>query len=348
MRGEARDGRLVALVAEFMNTYLPVVRRRDGDTVASYRTSIRLYLDYLKASRGLTLATLAAADLDQESVTGFMSWLAEERGNVATTINHRLSDVRGLIRFLASRGAVDQVAYERVREVRELPDDRAVEFTWLTAAEVRAVIGSVRDNRDAQRDRTLLTLLYESGGRIGEVLRLTVGDLRPTRGGEADVHFYGKGNKHRVTPLSKGAWERFRAYAGEYLPGSGPSDLAFYVERGGRRREMSRDNVERILAGCRERVAAGEFPEIQHLHSHLFRRSRAMHLYEAGVPLPTISDWLGHSRIETTRFYAKVTDLMKRDALRKLSEGDDAVFKGDVAFKYADDDEVLRRLCGLS
>ena len=72
-----------------------------------------------------------------------------------------------------------------------------------------------------------------------------------------------------------------------------------------------------------------------------------MHLYEAGVPLPTISDWLGHSNIETTRFYAKVTEMMKRDALGKLSEGDQAVFDSDVAFKYAGDEEMLKRLCGL-
>ena len=77
------------------------------------------------------------------------------------------------------------------------------------------------------------------------------------------------------------------------------------------------------------------------------RRSRAMHLYLAGVPLPTISEWLGHSNIETTRFYAKVTEEMKRDALHKLSESDKSVVKDDVAFKYAGNEEMLKRLCGL-
>ena len=72
-----------------------------------------------------------------------------------------------------------------------------------------------------------------------------------------------------------------------------------------------------------------------------------MHLYQAGVPLPTISDWLGHSNIETTRFYAKLTELMKRDAIAKLAEGPGAVFDALVTFKYADDEEVLKRLCGL-
>ena len=61
-----------------------------------------------------------------------------------------------------------------------------------------------------------------------------------------------------------------------------------------------------------------------------------MHLYQAGVPLPTISEWLGHSNIETTRFYAKVTEEMKREALHKLSDSDSSVFKDDVVFKKGD------------
>ena len=72
-----------------------------------------------------------------------------------------------------------------------------------------------------------------------------------------------------------------------------------------------------------------------------------MHLYLAGVPLPTISDWLGHSNIETTRFYAKVTEMMKREAVDRLAQGPDAVFEIGVPFKYAEDEEALRRLCGL-
>lgn len=347
MRPTARDQRLVSLIGEFMTSYLPVVRRRDGDTVASYRTSINLFLSFLSSERGVTLAAATASDFGQANVVAFMAWLSEERRNAAPTVNHRLSDIRGLCRFLHSRGAIDAVAWEAVREVAEVPDDRAVEFTWLSVAEVREVIGSVSPNRDALRDRFLLSLLYESGGRIGEVLSLTVGDLRPTKSGEVDVHFYGKGNKHRVTPLSSEIWSRFGSYAERYLPDRRASDLVFYVRRHGGRHAMSHDNVERVLRGCERRLREGELPDLQHLHSHLFRRSRAMHLFEAGVPLPTISDWLGHSNIETTRFYAKVTETMKRDALGKLSEGDQAVFDSDVAFKYAGDEEMLKRLCGL-
>lgn len=109
---------------------------------------------------------------------------------------------------------------------------------------------------------------------------------------------------------------------------------------------MSSDNVSRILAGCEEEVRKSN-PDLVHLHSHLFRRTRAMHLYQAGVPLPTISEWLGHSNIETTRFYTKVTEEMKREALHKLGDSDSSIFKDDVVFKYANDEDTIKRLCGL-
>ena len=45
--------------------------------------------------------------------------------------------------------------------------------------------------------------------------------------------------------------------------------------------------------------------------------------------------------------YAKVTEEMKREALHKLSDSDSSVFKDDVVFKYANDEDAIKRLCGL-
>ena len=109
---------------------------------------------------------------------------------------------------------------------------------------------------------------------------------------------------------------------------------------------MSGDNISQISSDCESKVRK-DSPELIHLHSHLFRRTSAMHLYQAVVPLQTISEWLGHSNIETTRLYAKVAEEMNREALHKLSESDKSVFKDDVAFRYANDEDVMRRLCGL-
>ena len=65
------------------------------------------------------------------------------------------------------------------------------------------------------------------------------------------------------------------------------------------------------------------------------------------MPLPTISEWLSHSNIEMTRFYEKGTEAMKKEAPHKFSDSDSSVFKDDVVFKYANDEDTTKRLSGL-
>lgn len=346
MRIKAEDPVLITLMGDFLKSYLPDIRHRDQDTISSYRYSINLYTDFMKQVKMISLRDLRSSDFNQKNISDFMGWLANERGNVAPTINHRLSDIRGFCKYLMKKKSISQVDYEEIREITDAVDDRIPDFTWLSTDEVKSILEQVEFNRESLRDSFLISLLYESGARINEVLSLRMKDIKPTSGGEVDVHFYGKGKKHRITPLSKRLWQKFEKYKARYHTEYDPDALVFYTSRNGCRNKMSSDNVSRILNDC-EKSLKSTYPNLIHLHSHLFRRTRAMHLYQAGVPLPTVSEWLGHSNIETTRFYAKVTDEMKRDALRKLSASDKAVFKDDVAFKYADDEDALKRLSGL-
>lgn len=114
------------------------------------------------------------------------------------------------------------------------------------------------------------------------------------------------------TPLSRDIVPYFNEYCGLYHPDTEKSsdELLFYTFRNG-------------------------------------IKCRAMHLYLAGVPLPLVSEWLGHSNMETTQIYARATDEMKRQAQRKLGEKEGSVFKDDIAFKYADNETVLKKLAGL-
>lgn len=122
--------------------------------------------------------------------------------------------------------------------------------------------------------------------------------------------------------------------------------LRYVIHRLRIKSQMSQDNVQRFMKTY-EKKAREINPELPHLHPHLWRRTRAMHLYLAGVPLPLVSEWLGHSSMETTQIYARATDEMKRQAQRKLGEKEGSVLKDDVAFKYADNEDVLKKLAGL-
>ena len=119
-----------------------------------------------------------------------MEWLKSERRNVATTINQRLSDLRGFCKYLYKKNAISLDEYEAIREISDADDDRVIDFTWLSTNDVCLILKSTDSNRESIRDRFLLSLLYESGARINEVLSLKLLDIKATSNGEADVHFY--------------------------------------------------------------------------------------------------------------------------------------------------------------
>ena len=77
------------------------------------------------------------------------------------------------------------------------------------------------------------------------------------------------------------------------------------------------------------------------MHPHLFRHSRAMHLYQCGMPLPYIAEFLGHASVTTTEIYASADVAMLRKAMEQADPG---LAHETPAWK---DEESLRRLCGL-
>ena len=243
MRIKAKDPRLVSLMGEFMRTYLPCVRNRDKDTIDSYRYSINLFVTYLESEQKVTVLTMQSSDFSQKNIVKFMAWLKSERNNVAPTINHRLSDLRGFCKYLYKKNAISLDEYEAIREISDVDDERVIDFTWLSVNDVHLVLKSTDSNREAIRDRFLLSLLYESGARINEVLSLKLLDVKTTSNGEADVHFYGKGKKHRITPLSREIWSQFEDYCEKYHPDENSENLVFYSFRNGRRNRMSSDNA---------------------------------------------------------------------------------------------------------
>ena len=99
-----------------MRTYLSGARNRDDDTIASFRYSINLFVVYLEAKNKVTMLTMQASDFNQKNIVGFMAWLKSDRDNVATTINHRLSDIRGFCRYLYKKHALALDEYEAIRE----------------------------------------------------------------------------------------------------------------------------------------------------------------------------------------------------------------------------------------
>lgn len=95
--------------------------------------------------------------------------------------------------------------------------------------------------------------------------------------------------------------------------------------------------------GSMAKAVCQEVPE--HIHPHMMRHTRAMHLYQSGMPMVLLSQYLGHSQVETTMIYAHADTEMKRAAIQKA----DAV-RGTKPVPdeiWADNEEMILKLSGL-
>ena len=128
----------------------------------------------------------------------------------------------------------------------------------------------------------------------------------------------------------------------EFHPVATNREPLFYTRRTGSLWPLSVDSVSRVLKenADKARLSVTDIP--QKIHCHLFRKSRAMHLYIAGVPLPAIMELLGHTSMNTTTgFYAFVTWEMVSEAMKKANEGH---IEGEKLWK---DPDVIKQLYTL-
>ena len=352
MKRKIAESVLYAKIKEFLTSYLPVIKKRSPHTVDAYRDVLNLYLSYICNVKNRKMAEISLADFNQRDIIGFLGWLEKEKGNLPTTLNQRLAHIKGFCKFLMKKDVLAFIEYERISDISDYVDERIGDFEWLSIEDVKLILEQpdIR-KKTGIRDRFFLALLYETGCRNDEILHIRMKDFTKMKNGDMSVHIFGKGNKHRCTPLSKDILPYFEEYCKQYHENyeedTVTDDLLFYTIRKGIKTAMSQDNVQRFLKKY-EKQARLTNPDLPHLHAHLWRRTRAMHLYRAGVPLPLVSEWLGHASEETTRvYYAKATEDMKRKAQQTAVEKGLSAFDKDVPFKYADDEEALKKLCGL-
>ena len=94
------------------------------------------------------------------------------------------------------------------------------------------------------------------------------------------------------------------------------------------------------------RLVCPDVPE--KVYPHLWRHSRAMHLYQHGMDLTLVSQWLGHAHLETTMIYAHADTELKRKAIEKATSMQSPLNDKSAVPQFdVSDDEVLKRLYGL-
>ena len=164
----------------------------------------------------------------------------------------------------------------------------------------------------------LLILLYDTAARVGEITGLTLEDLPLTRPGH--VTLTGKRNKTRIVPLTDKT-DRSPARLSRRVPPQRrhpARDPAAVLQPAPRpTHRLSTDTVSAVLKQA-ARPARNGLPHRSrsNIHCHMLRKTKAMDLYQQGIPLPIIMRLLGHENTSTTAaFYAFATLDMMREAI---------------------------------
>lgn len=323
------------LLEAFFTQRLIRQRRASPHTLASYRDTFRLLLQFVRQRLGTPPSGLTLAALDAPLLGAFLDHLETARGNGSRSRNLRLTAIRSFFRY----AAYEQPAHAgQIQRVLAIPNKRQARplVGFLTRPEIAALLAAP-DPRTwgGRRDYAFLLLALQTGLRLSELTGLQRHDL--TLGTGAHVRCTGKGRKERCTPLAKPTVTALKAWLLE--PARGSADLLFPNARGGR---LSADGVQFLLAK-HVTAARRHCPSLQQkrVSPHVLRHTAAMELLQAGVDRAVIALWLGHESVETTQIYLDANLALKEEALSKT-----APLNGKAG-RYHADDQLLQFLKGL-
>ncbi len=191
----------------------------------------------------------------------------------------------------------------------------------LSEAEIARLLGSVvGDDAVARRDRAILEMLYGTGMRISELVRLSLSDLAQVD--EGVIRAFGKGSKERVVPVgrfarqalahgsARAAGARWRRSGGP--PGTTPRPCSSTSGAGGSPARARWLILRRYgdKVGLRDR-----------LWPHVLRHSCATHMLDHGADIRVVQELLGHASIATTQVYTRVSAERLRQAYEDAHPG---------------------------
>ncbi len=220
-------------------------------------------------------------------------------------------------RFLASQRPQRLAQLQTILGIPFKRGAREAPIEYFESSELDAVFKSIdRKSVSGIRDYALFALMFNTGGRVQEILNLNVQDLRLDP--PYQVRLHGKGNKVRLCPLWPATIKCLRAHIEQQSrTQSDPSTVRLFRNRNGA--PLTRFGVRYLL---RKYVAASakQVTTIRgkRLHPHSLRHTTALSLLKSGVDFATISQWLGHSTLNVTMRYARSDIDLKRSALSQV------------------------------
>ncbi len=304
-------------VTDFLSLYLPGERGLSYNTVCAYKDTFVLFLNFMKEKQDINPNKLTLQQITQERVIAFLDWIQRERHCSSSTRNARLAALHCFFNYLQYRCPVKLFEWQRILSIPAKKTEKRVR-SYLSLDAIKLLFDQIDStSMKGKRDIALLSLMYDSGARVTEMINLVPSSINFNR--PSTIKLIGKGNKGRIVPLMESQIRLLNNYM-QCNRLMEPHTASYPLFENGRMGKLSRMGISRILKKYTDQAKVLQpawYPS--NVTPHIFRHSKAMHLLQSGVNLVYIRDFLGHASITTTEMYARADSKLKREALEKAS-----------------------------
>lgn len=345
--GRVKDIQLFTLFRNFLTIYLPVQRNVSENTVVDYRISLNQLLEFIAEKEHTQFAAVTFKMINKENVNAFLDYLTEEKKFAPSTRNNRLAAIKSFLNYASGIHPEYISLMGEIATIKVQRDDPFSKVEYMSEIAVETILKMPNPKEKiGLRDQFFMILLYDTGARIQEIIDAKVCDIKISS--TSSIQLHGKGNKSRVVPLMESTITHLKNYMKVFHDGETweSQNYIFYAIHRGTIVKICDDTI-RVRMKIYAEMARKECKEVpEKVHPHLWRHSRAMHLYQHGMDLTLISQWLGHKQFTTTLVYAYADTETKRKAIEKAIGGTSPSELSQATYKV-DDEELLKKLYGL-
>ena len=301
------------LIDQFLE-YLEIEKNCSKLTIRDYRHYLEVFNNWFsEVCKGKNIS-----DLDLTIVRKYRVFLANREDAKGMTLkrvtqNYYVIALRSFLRFLIKN---DHKVLEPSKI--DLPKTESRSLKFLERDQIDRMVTSIDTSKEEGiRDRAILELLFSTGLRVSELVRLNHNQINLDRG---EFGVIGKGGRARVVFVSDRAEEWITRYLKERKDNFKPLFIRYsgriIEEDNGERMRLTARSIERIV---KKYVRLARLPVDATVHT--LRHSFATDLLTNGADLRSVQEMLGHKNIATTQIYTHVTNKQLRDVHKSFHSG---------------------------
>ena len=275
--------------------YLEYERHYSSYTIDNYERDIEEFLDYLKRE------SINYLKLEYSDIRLYLAYLKEEKHEKSTSISRKLSALRSYYKYLCSNNKIKSNLFNLIsspKKEQKLP--RYFEYNELeelfSVPDLNTTLG--------QRDRLVLELMYATGIRVGELVKIRLKDINRS---ERTILIHGKGSKERIVNYGEYASDILDLYLN-----NGYKELhefnSDYLVLNNQGRVITERGIRYILTNLIKKTFLHK-----NISPHMLRHSFATHLLNEGCDILSVKELLGHESISSTQIYTHITNDRLKD-----------------------------------